>query len=431
MTLIALGINHNTASVEVREAVAFAPERMFEALRHASDSTGMKEVAILSTCNRTELYAEASIGGAGSLLAWMANFHNMQLEDLEACHYAHEGSDAARHMMKVASGLDSLVLGEPQILGQMKSAYATASEAGSLGSGLHGAFHKVFSVAKRVRSETAIGENPVSVAYAAVSLAQQIFSDLKSDTALLIGAGETIELVARHLVEQGLKKIIVANRTLGNAAKLAQAFGGEAILLADIPEYLHQADIVIASTASQLPILGKGAVEAALKTRRHKPMFMVDIAVPRDIEAQVGELADVYLYTVDDLKEVIDENMRSREQAAQIAAEIIEEGVTHYGDELRSQDAVATVKAFRRVVEELRDNELSKAQKSLAAGSNPEDVLNQLARNFANKVMHKPTARLRKAGAEGNFEAINAFQNLFELDVMQTSSEQDQHSEKS
>ncbi|BCD96086.1 glutamyl-tRNA reductase [Marinagarivorans cellulosilyticus] len=419
MTLIALGINHNTASVEVREAVAFSPEQMTAALRAAVAAVGIKEVAILSTCNRTEVYADTGGGDVGhaELLQWMAEYHNTGYSALEACHYAHEGVEAARHMMKVASGLDSLVLGEPQILGQMKSAYATANDAGSLGSGLHSAFHKVFSVAKRVRSETAIGENPVSVAYAAVSLAQQIFSDLKNDTALLIGAGETIELVARHLVEQGLKHIIVANRTLTNASKLAQQFNGEAILLTDIPDHLHKADIVISSTASPLPVLGKGTVESALKKRRHKPIFMVDIAVPRDIESQVGDLADVYLYTVDDLKEVIDENMRSREQAAQIAAEIIDEGVIRYQQELNSLDAVATVKAYRSVVDELREAELAKAIKTLQAGSDPADVLNQLARNLCNKLMHTPTAQLRKASADGDFDVINTFQTLFDLDV--------------
>ncbi|WP_053981034.1 glutamyl-tRNA reductase [Marinagarivorans algicola] len=419
MTLIALGINHNTASVDVREAVAFSPEQMAAALREASSGKTLQEVAILSTCNRTEIYANITddTQGGQKLLGWLSEFHNTPLEALEPCHYVHEGADAARHMMKVASGLDSLVLGEPQILGQMKSAYATANEAGSLKSGLHNAFHQVFSVAKRVRSETAIGENPVSVAYAAVTLAQQIFSDLKNDTALLIGAGETIELVAQHLAKQGLKKIIVANRTLANAARLAEEFGGEAILLAEIPEHLHKADIVISSTASQLPVLGKGAVEAALKRRRHKPIFMVDIAVPRDIEAQVGELDDVYLYTVDDLKEVIDENMRSREQAAEIATEIIEEGVGRYQKELNSLDAVATVKAFRASVDALRETELEKALKLLQSGVEPSDALNQLARNLANKIMHKPTAKLRKAGAEGDFDAINTFQALFELDV--------------
>lgn len=417
MTLIAFGINHNTAPVEVREAVAFAPEQMLLALQNAQQTSAARELAILSTCNRTEIYADMDDGEVEALLTWLAQFHHTDCDLLRPCHYAYRGAEAARHMMRVASGLDSLVLGEPQILGQMKSAYAVASDAGSLGTNLHAAFHKVFSVAKRVRSETAIGENPVSVAYAAVSLAQQIFSDLKQDTALLIGAGETIELVARHMADQGLKHIIVANRTLSNATELAKRFGGEAILLADIPAHLHRADIVISSTASQLPLLGKGAVEAALKKRKHKPMFMVDIAVPRDIEAQVDELSDVYLYTVDDLREVIDENMRSREQAAQIAAEIIDEGVSRYTEDLRSQDSVATIKAFRQNIEELKDVELNKALRQLQTGVAAEDVLRQLARNLANKVMHKPTQQLKRAGSAGDYELATSVHRLFELEI--------------
>lgn len=417
MTLIAFGINHNTAPVEVREAVSFSPDQMLQALKQARLSAATREVAILSTCNRTEIYAEVDTADGNSLLTWLAQFHGTEHSVLQRCHYAHLGLDAVRHMMKVASGLDSLVLGEPQILGQMKSAYALANDAGSLGSQLHATFQKVFSVAKRVRSETAIGENPVSVAYAAVSLAQQIFSDLKQGTALLIGAGETIELVARHMTEQGLPKIIVANRTLANAVDLANKFGGEAILLADIPEYLHRADIVISSTASQLPLLGKGAVEAALRKRRHKPMFMVDIAVPRDIEAQVSELSDVYLYTVDDLKEVIDENMRSREQAAKIAADIIEEGVSSYAEDVRSQDAVATVKIFRQTIEELKDVEVSKALRQLHAGGDAEEVLQQLARNLANKIMHKPTQQIKRASVSGDYDLITSMHRLFELEI--------------
>lgn len=417
MTLIAFGINHNTAPVEVREAVAFAPEQMQQALESVRQNAKVREAAILSTCNRTEIYAELDGTDCVALLEWLAQFHQTDAARLSSCHYSYVGLEAARHMMKVASGLDSLVLGEPQILGQMKSAYAVANDAGSLGSQLHATFHKVFSIAKRVRSETAIGENPVSVAYAAVSLAQQIFSDLKKDTAMLIGAGETIELVARHLSQQGLKKIIVANRTLVNAVELAKQFDGEAILLADIPEHLHRADIVISSTASQLPILGKGAVEAALKKRRHKPMFMVDIAVPRDIEAQVAELSDVYLYTVDDLRDVIDENMRSREQAAKIAEEIIEEGVNSFAEDLRAQDAVATVKVFRQSMEELRDVELAKAQRLLQSGADPQEVLQQFARNLTNKIMHKPTQQLKKASIAGDYDLIASMHRLFELDI--------------
>jgi glutamyl-tRNA reductase len=415
MALIALGINHTTASVAVREAVAFAPDRLTSALQAARSLPGLNEIAILSTCNRMEIYADTD--DSDRLLAWLANYHSTPLDQIRACAYEHQGAAAAKHMMKVAAGLDSLVLGEPQILGQMKSAYASAVAAGSLGKNLYHTFHKVFSVAKRVRSETAIGANPVSVAYAAVSLAQQIFSDLKKDTALLIGAGETTELVAKHLREQGIEHIIVANRTLSNAVRLAETVGGEAISLSDIPNLLHRADIVIASTASPIPILGKGAVEAALKRRRHKPMFMVDIAVPRNIEEQVGSLPDVYLYTVDDLKAVIDENRRSREQAALIALEIIDEGVNHYQAALSSLDAVASIRAFRAQIAELREAPLQKALKQLQQGHNPEQVLRQFAEQFGNKIMHQPSNALKQAAADGQFEAIAAFQRLFALDL--------------
>lgn len=416
MTLIALGINHNTASIEVREKVAFSSSQIEPALLAAQDSTLAGEIAILSTCNRTEIYCQME-GDCLSLLQWIAEYKNTDFDELKAAHYVKTGIDAARHMMTVASGLDSLVLGEPQILGQMKAAYGQAKESGALGGLLHDAFQRVFSVAKKVRSETAIGENPVSVAYAAVSLAQQIFSNLKEDTALLIGAGETIELVARHLVEQGMKKIIVANRTLENATELSEKFGAEAILLADIPQVLHRADIIISSTASQLPILGKGAVESALKKRKRKPMFMVDIAVPRDIEPQVNELAEVYLYTVDDLREVIDENKRSREQAAEIAREIIDEAVHAYERDLRALSAVNAIKAFRTHVDGIKQQELDKSLKSLANGVSPAEVLDQLANNLTQKFMHEPTVQLRRAGADGRKDIILGLQTLFALSL--------------
>ena len=414
MALFAFGINHTTASLDTREKLAFGPSELEPALREAADKAGLHEVAILSTCNRTEIYCHSE-REAEELMAWLADHKAVDLAQLLDSHYLHRDEEAARHMMKVASGLDSLVLGEPQILGQMKSSYATGRESGVLGKVLHSTFQQVFAVAKRVRSETAIGENPVSVAYAAVSLAQQIFSDLKQDVALLIGAGETIELVARHLKEQGIKKIIVANRTLENARALAETFDASAIMLADIPEYLHEADIVISSTASQLPLLGKGAVERALKKRKHKPMFMVDIAVPRDIEPEVSDLEDVFLYTVDDLKEVIDENMRSREQAAQIANEIIDEGVKHFVREKRAGSAVDMVKTFRQSVDGLRERELDKALKQLKKGGAPEEVLTQLARGLANKFMHTPTARAKEASAEGRDELAAALGQLFDL----------------
>lgn len=414
MKLVALGINHNTASVDLREKLAFSPPQVETALVEARALSGLSEAAILSTCNRTEIYCHTELS-VDDLIAWVAEHKSLEPSDVSAVQYNHVGEEAARHMMAVASGLDSLVLGEPQILGQMKSAYAVAKEAGSIGGALHDAFQRVFSVAKRVRSETSIGENPVSVAYAAVSLAQQIFSNLKEDTALLIGAGETIELVARHLVEQGIKKVIIANRSIENAQKLAESLGAEAITLPEIPEYLPQADVLISSTASPLPILGKGAVEQALKKRKHRPMFMVDIAVPRDIEPQVAKLADVFLYTVDDLKEVIDENKRSRQKAAEIAHEIIDEGVKKFEREQRSLSVVSTIKSFRQSHDQLREAELQKSLKSLNGGANPEDVLAALARNLTNKFMHGPTAQVKRASEDGRQETVKSFQEIFNL----------------
>jgi glutamyl-tRNA reductase len=414
MTLLAFGINHTTASLAVRERVAFTPENIEPSLRSVMSEARLTEVAILSTCNRTEIYAVGD-HSSDSLLHWLVANTQISTEDLTASHYYHAGDDAVRHMMKVAGGLDSLILGEPQILGQMKSAYAVACDAGTIGVELHNTFQQIFSIAKRIRTETAIGENPVSVAYAAVSLAKQIFSDLKQDTALLIGAGETIELVARHLAEQGIKRMIVANRTLDRAQRLASEFNGDAILLADIPEHLHRADIIISSTASQLPLLGKGAVETALKKRKHKPIFMLDIAVPRDIESQVGELDDVYLYTVDDLHAVIDENKKSRVAAADKAEEIINEGIELYRRQQRTHNALGTVKAYRRNAEKLRDAELQKALHALESGEQPEQVLQQLSRNLTNKLIHNPTTVLKEASANGRTQVIQIAQELFAL----------------
>lgn len=434
--LFVLGINHDSASIDVRERVAFAPESIESALRSLVDDTLAVEAAILSTCNRTELYVvihESAIENgvvnnvttdalAESLLAWLANHHRIEVELLRHCYYSASTEQAVRHMMCVASGLNSLVLGEPQILGQMKSSYAVAQAANTLSSELHSVFQKVFGAAKRVRTNTAIGENPVSVAYAAVGLAQQIFSDLKNDTALLIGAGETIDLVARHLRQQGVANMIFANRTLARAQALADEFSAKAVLLSDIPEQLVHADIVISSTASQLPILGKGAVESALKARKHKPIFMVDIAIPRDIESEVGDLADVYLYTVDDLREVIDENKQSREHAASEAHIIIDEFLADYLQETRVRHSVSAIKTYRQYAESLRDQALSKALRDLHNGMPSETVLRQMANSLTNKLLHAPTHQLKQASTEGDQELLSLTQKLFAVDVAKTDS---------
>ncbi|MBT8766166.1 glutamyl-tRNA reductase [Pseudomonas boanensis] len=416
MAFLALGINHKTASVDVRERVAFTPEQLVEALQQLCRVTPSREAAILSTCNRSELYLEQDQPCIDEVLAWLAGYHNLSLEELRACAYVHQDDDAVRHMMRVAAGLDSMVLGEPQILGQMKSAYAVAREAGTVGPLLGRLFQATFSTAKTVRTDTAIGENPVSVAFAAVSLAKQIFADLHRSQALLIGAGETITLVARHLHEQGVKRIVVANRTLERASMLAEEFGAHAVLLADMPQELVNSDIVISSTASQLPILGKGAVERALKQRRHKPIFMVDIAVPRDIEPEVGELDDVYLYTVDDLHEVVAENLKSRQGAAQAAEELVGAGVDDFMQRLRELAAVDVLRAYRQQAERHRDDELAKALRLLQNGSSAEEVLAQLARGLTNKLLHAPSVQLKKLSADGRFDALSVAQELFALD---------------
>ncbi|MDO8861336.1 glutamyl-tRNA reductase [Haliea sp. E1-2-M8] len=421
MNLIALGINHNSAGVEVRERVAFAPEQVAEALEDACEQAGLDEVVILSTCNRTELYAMVSDNSkladkSTRLIEWVANYHHLSSQELRQAAYYHEAGAALQHMVKVACGLDSMVLGEPQILGQLKSAYAVALEAGTIGGDLGRLFQRVFAIAKKVRTDTAIGENPVSVAYAAVDLAGHIFSDLSRCDALLVGAGETVELVARHLVEAGVRRIVIANRTLGRARELAQKFGAEAVLLADIPEHLLHSDIVITSTASQLPILGKGAVEQAIKARKHRPILMVDIAVPRDIEPQVAELPDIYLYTVDDLREIVEQNLRSRQSEARKADLLIEEGVAQVLEEVRSLAAVDTVRQYRDMAENIREQEVQRALRGLARGDDPQQIVAQLARGITNKLIHAPTAGLKRASADGRQDLVAGARKLLGLE---------------
>ncbi|WP_336367179.1 glutamyl-tRNA reductase [Marinobacter sp. C2H3] len=422
MALVTLGINHRTAPLELRERVAFTPERLPEALAGLRAASGADEVAILSTCNRTELYLAGNDDCAPHVLRWLAGFHGMAPTELEEALYVHRDADAVRHMMRVAAGLDSMVLGEPQIFGQLKDAYAMAREHGTTGSFLTRLFEHTFSVAKRIRTQTAIGENPVSVAYAAVSMAHHIFSDLSRNRALLIGAGKTIELVAQHLSEAGVKKFVVANRTLDRAQGLAAAHGGKGIVLSDIPAYLADVDIIISSTASPLPILGKGAVERALKQRKRRPYFMVDIAVPRDIEPEVAALDDVYLYTVDDMHHVIEENIRSREGAAREAENLVTDGVQDFLRQLRALDAVSTLKQFRQRAEDLRDQETAKALRALRNGGDPETVLRGLARGLTNKLLHEPSVQVRKATVEGRAEVTDWLRELHQLDAPEADS---------
>jgi len=410
--LVAIGINHKTAPLEVRERVAFAPERMLDALREIIGNTPASEASILSTCNRTELLCSVEPNDCEHLVDWFHSYHGLTRAEIEPYLYVFPEQGAVRHLMRVASGLDSMVLGEPQILGQVKDAYSSAKEAGTAGRMLNGVYQHVFSVAKQVRTDTAIGSNPVSIAYAAVSLAKQLFSNFEKHTALLIGAGTTIELTAKHLREAGMGNIIIANRTVERAQKLANELNGKAVALADMPDYLQYADIVISSTASQLPILGKGAVERALKQRKHKPILMIDIAVPRDIEPEVNQLDDIYLYSVDDLQEIINEGLRSRQQAAEQAEEIINVQVIHFNGWLQSLDAGLTIGTYRQNAEQLRDNELEKARQLIARGVNTDEVLKRFAYNLTNKLIHQPSSQMKKASYEGRNNIIDAAREL-------------------
>lgn len=415
MTFLAIGINYNTAPVAIRERLAFPADTLHTSLLDLRQVSEISEAAILSTCNRTEFYCKANTSDEKFLIDWVAETKSIDPNAFKPYLYTHADNQLIRHMFRVACGLDSMILGEPQILGQMKSAYQTACEAGTLGKDLGKLFQQTFTAAKKVRTDTAIGSSPVSVAFAAVQLAQQIFSNLGEQTALLIGAGETIELTARHLTQQGIGRLIIANRTHAKALALAEQFKGLAITLAELPSHLAEADIVISSTASQLPILGKGSVESALKKRRYKPMFMVDLAVPRDIEAEVEQLRDVYLYTVDDLQNTIDQNMDSRRRAAAQAEEIIDTQVDHFLAWLRAQSAQTVIRDYRLQAEQTRDEALQKAIGLLKNGGTPEEVLTRLAYNLTNKLIHTPSTQIRDAAANERHDVIAAAHEIFKL----------------
>ncbi len=416
MSIIALGINHKTAPVNIREKVSFAPDHLEEALQDLTTQTNIKEAAILSTCNRTELVCHTEKPEDSEVIIdWFRNYHKLKADELEPFVYLHPEQHAVQHLLRVACGLDSLVLGEPQILGQIKTAYRTAVQAGTVGTLLGKLFQYTFSVAKQIRSDTAIGSSPVSVAFAAVSLAKQIFSSFKNQTVLLIGAGETIELAARHLHENGIGRIIIANRTVDKAHTLAKEFNGFAISLKEIPSHLAEADIVISSTGSPLPILGKGAIERAMKVRRHAPMLMVDIAVPRDIEPEAAELEDIYLYTVDDLQEIIEEGLKNRKEAALQAEEIIDTEVSHFMGWIRSLQAVDSIREYRVKAEALREQELEKAMRMIEKGMPTEEVLQRFSRGLTNKLIHTPSAQMRQAGFDSRYDIIDAARVLFDL----------------
>jgi len=417
MPLLTLGINHTTAPIAVRERVAINEQNLAQALQKLISVPQVAEAAIISTCNRTELYCtvDEAAEGKEEILKWLNHFHNLNSTDTQPYIYDHLDASVVRHIFRVACGLDSMVLGEPQILGQLKAAYQDASQAGTMGRNLNQLFQRAFNVAKKVRTHTAIGANPVSVASAAVSLSKQIFGDLNRHSALLVGAGETIELAAEHLSSAGVGNIIIANRSIERAQTIADRVNGRGVSLSFINDALPQSEIVITATASTLPILGKGLVERALKQRKHKPIFIVDLAVPRDVEPEVANLSDIYLYTIDDLQNVIDLNLQSRKQAAEQAEEMIDHEVDEFILWLRGQGVVNTVRAFRSKAELHRDEVLEKAQKMLEQGKPTNEVLQFLAHTLTNKLTHEPTEALHMAGKEGKNELIDAAHILLNI----------------
>ncbi|MEE9303806.1 MAG: glutamyl-tRNA reductase [Thiotrichaceae bacterium] len=415
MPIIVVGVNHHTAPVDIREKIAFSPNEIQQALEAVGNIAS--ERVILSTCNRTEFYLanHTDENISSKLIEWLAQSRHIDPQKLTTYLYTHHDETAVKHILRVVSGLDSMVLGEPQILGQVKASHGEALRHQTTGSVLNRLMQYSFTTAKKIRTQTAIGANPVSVAYAAVSLAKQIFTQLDKQTALLVGAGETIELVGRHLHSNGIGRIIVANRSVANAQRLATEFNGEAIRLEAIADRLHEADIVISSTAAPIPIIGKGSVERALKTRRHQPMFMVDIAIPRDIEPEVGTLDDVYLYTVDDLQSVIEENMQSRQTAAHQAEQMVEQEVSTYMDWLRAQGHLQLIREYRAHSSSLKEETLQKALKLLRNGKSAEDTLEFLAHTLTNKLSHAPTASMNKAAHSGDLELLEAARRLLNL----------------
>jgi glutamyl-tRNA reductase len=395
MALNILGINHKTAPVALREKVAFSDERLVAALRTLRQENGVAEAVILSTCNRTEVYWSGPASGA-EMSQWLEQHHGNNL-DLAGSLYIHQETSAVEHAFNVASGLDSMVLGEVQILGQLKDAYRVAHETGSTGPALNKLFQAAFSAAKRVRTETRIGANAVSLASATVSLARRVYADLSAHNVLLIGAGDMNALTARHFMSAGIKRMVIANRTLGRAQALASELQAHAVTLSDLDHELAQADIVISCTASPEPLVSKRAVEAATHTRRRRPIFMVDMAVPRDIEPEVAELEDVYLFSIDDLQQLVDENIQQRELAAGGARLLINEEVTRFLAESRAQDAGPAIRALRQQADGIRRQTMEQARRMLAAGKSTDEVIEYLANTLTNRLLHTPTQALRQA----------------------------------
>ena len=418
MAVWTLGLNHTTAPLDLRGRFAFAVDQLAPTLHRLRQELAVKtdeapEAAILSTCNRTEIYCAANQASPHDTLHWLARTGGVSAQELQSHTYLLEGDEAARHAFRVASGLDSMVLGEAQILGQLKDAVRAAEEAGALGTTLNQLFQRSFAVAKEVRSATEIGQHSISMAAASVRLASQLFEDLRAIRVLFVGAGEMIELVATHFAAKNPKAIAIANRTLERGESLASRFGAETLRLADLPDRLHEFDAVISCTASTLPLIGLGAVERALKKRKHSPMFMVDLAVPRDIEPEVKSLEDVYLYTVDDLASVVQTGQAQRQAAVTEAEVIIDAGVQSFNHWLGQRGTVPLIQQLQDQADAWREAELARARKLLSKGESVDAVMETLSRGLMQKMLHGAMAELRSANPEHREQTMQTVQRLF------------------
>jgi glutamyl-tRNA reductase len=413
MSLFTLGLNHQTAPLDVRERIAFTPDALGHALRDVLARPKVKEAAILSTCNRTEVYIRAD--EPAPVARWLEEFHRVPADSLSPYLYTLPRERAVTHAFRVASGLDSMVLGEPQILGQMKHAVRQAEAAGTLGLVLNRLFQRSFAVAKDVRTHTDIGSASISMAAAAVKLAERIFPSIAREHVLLIGSGEMIELAATHFAARGPKSITIANRTLERGRQLADRFGADAITLTELPERLPEFGVIVTCTASTLPILGKGLLERVVKARRHAPIFIVDLAVPRDVEPEAADLDDVFLYSVDDLSNIVKDNLQIRKESVLQAEAMIATQADGFVRWLEGRTVVPTITALQGHLDALRAAELERARKMLASGSPPGDVLELLARGLTNKFLHAPTHALNKAGLAERAELVAMFEKIYQL----------------
>jgi len=418
MPLFTIGISHHTAPIEVRERVAISRTDYADRVNELLALPGVEEVLILGTCNRTEIYCLSAKSGKQAVLDWLHHLNAIPPGEFDHYFYSHEGDEAARHLIRVASGLDSLVLGETQILGQLKEAWQQAHDAGSLGTVLDRLFQHTFASAKSIRSRSGISEHPVSVAYTAVVLARQIFGDLDKKTVVLVGAGEMVQLCGRYLRDHGIHKLLILNRSRAKAEELAQELDATAMTLDQLDDALPRADILISSTASPQPVIGTRDVKAALRARRHRPMFLVDIAVPRDIEPEVARLKDVYLYTIDDLQQVVDENMQQRSEAAELALSDVDAAVASF---MRWLYGIRAGRTLRRMREQSHDHEkelIDRALRRLQAGQEPAEVLQQMAATLTNKILHLPSKRLREAAENRDYEVLKAADRIFSTEEL-------------